>query len=210
MPDSAEIALLILGVVLVLAGMAGNKIKAFNLEIPAIAGKYQRLVLFGLGSIFTLAALWVILKPSFSTTKTPTTADTNSRTVVGLSATSLPSGEDLQSAAPPGDSSVAGKIGLNQTVSGTLYYNEGGEWIFNQGPAEINIILDTGPYGESLIMVFDPSGVQREYVDAQTGREERLMNYAIPESGDYKIVVRNLNNERTDYTLTVEASGAGE
>lgn len=34
--------------------------------------------------------------------------------------------------------------------------------MFNLGSAEINIILDTGPYGESLIMVFDPSGVQRE------------------------------------------------
>lgn len=97
-------------------------------------------------------------------------------------------------------------IGLNQTVTGTLYFNEGNAWLFSQGPATINIILDAGPYGEALLMLFDPGGTQREYVDAQTGREERLMNYTIPDDGDYTILVRNTKNEPADYTLTVEAA----
>jgi hypothetical protein len=210
MPESGEITLLILGVVLILAGMAGNKIKAFNLEIPAFASKNQRIVLFGLGILFTLAALWIILSPSLPPAQIQTSAETGPQAEGTPLATSLPARNSQESTASIGNMPASRKIGLNQTISGTLYYNEGNEWIFSEGPAEINVILDTVPYGESLIMIFDPSGVQREYVDAQGGREERLMNYSIPSGGDYMIVVRNLNNERTDYTLRVEDSGAGE
>lgn len=59
-------------------------------------------------------------------------------------------------------------------------------------------------------MIFDPTGVQREYVDAQSGWEERLVNYSIPSARDSIIVVHNLNNKRTDYKLKVEATGTSE
>ena len=95
-------------------------------------------------------------------------------------------------------------IELNQTVTGTLYYDEAGVWIFDDGPATITIILDVGPYGEALIILKDPSGVDREYVDAQSGSEERLVNYTIPTTGKYSILVRNSRNSQVDYTLTVE------
>jgi hypothetical protein len=95
-------------------------------------------------------------------------------------------------------------IQLNQPVSGTLYYNEAGVWIFSGGPADVTIILDVGPYGEALIILKDPDGVERAYVDAQHGREERLVNFNIPTDGEYTILVRNSLNTQVDYTLIVE------
>lgn len=89
-------------------------------------------------------------------------------------------------------------------MTGTLFFNEGNEWHFSDGPATINIVLDVGSHGDALLMLFDPDQVQCEYVDAQRGGEERLMNYTIPDDGDYTIFVRNSNNEQADYTLTVE------
>ena len=53
----------------------------------------------------------------------------------------------------------------------------------------------------------DPQGVQREYVDAQSGGEERLVGYSIPTGGDYTIVVRNSLNTQVDYRLTVQPAG---
>lgn len=97
-------------------------------------------------------------------------------------------------------------IKLNQTVTGTLYFNEAGVWIFDDGPATITVILDVGPYGEALIILRDPSGVDREYVDAQSGSEERLVNYTIPTAGKYSILVRNSRNSEVNYTLTVEGT----
>jgi hypothetical protein len=108
----------------------------------------------------------------------------------------------------PATAAVTGSAGnhirLNQTVTGTLYFNEAGVWIFDEGPATITIILDVGPYGEAVLILRDPAGVDREYVDAQSGSEERLVNYTIPTAGEYSILVRNSNNTQVDYTLTVE------
>lgn len=95
-------------------------------------------------------------------------------------------------------------IGLNQTVTGTLYHAEAGIWIFNEGPANVTIVLDVGPYGDALIILFDPSGVQRAYVEQQSPGIARLVNFNIATSGDYKIWVRNAVNEQVNYTLTVQ------
>jgi hypothetical protein len=97
-------------------------------------------------------------------------------------------------------------IQLNQTVTGTLYYDEAGVWIFNEGPATITIVLDVGPYGEALIILKDPDGVDREYVDAQSGSKEHLINYTIPTDGEYSILVRNSLNSQVNYKLTVEGT----
>jgi hypothetical protein len=95
-------------------------------------------------------------------------------------------------------------VGLNQTVSGTLYYNEPGTWIFSEGPARVTIVVDMSPYGDALLILFDPSGVQREYVEQQSPGIARLVNYNIPDDGDYTLLVRNAKNEQVNYTLIVQ------
>jgi hypothetical protein len=99
----------------------------------------------------------------------------------------------------------AGNIKLNQTVQGKLYYNEGSTWLFSDGPETVNIILDTGPTGDALLILYDPSGVQLEYVPAQSDGKARLLNYQIPDTREYALVVRNAKNTEVEYTLTVEA-----
>jgi hypothetical protein len=96
-------------------------------------------------------------------------------------------------------------INLNQTVTGTLYGAEAGVWVFSEGPATITVILDVGPFGGALIIVKDPSGVDRAYRDQQTRPGvTQLVNFFIPTDGDYTIWVRNTVNEQADYTLTVQ------
>jgi hypothetical protein len=107
---------------------------------------------------------------------------------------------------PPvnGQSPTGGRIGVNQTVSGTLLFDEGHSWIFGDGPAVVDILLSMGPQDAALLMVFDVEDIQRQYVEAQTPGEARLLNYSIPDDGEYTLFVRNQNNTRADYTLTVQ------
>ena len=117
---------------------------------------------------------------------------------------SASSTEITPNAAPTGTQSLGKPIRLNQTVQGTLYFDEPGIWIFSEGPATVTIVLDVGPFGDALLILFDPSGVQREYVEQQSSGVARLVNFFIPTEGDYTIFVRNARNEQADYTLTVQ------
>lgn len=97
------------------------------------------------------------------------------------------------------------RIRLNQTVTGTLYGAEAGTWIFSEGPARVTIILDVSPFGSALMIVRDPSGVDRAYMDQQKSPGvTQLVDFFIPTAGDYTILVRNAANEQVDYTLTVQ------
>ena len=97
------------------------------------------------------------------------------------------------------------RIRLNQTITGTLYGADAGTWIFNEGPARVTIILDVSPFGSALIIVRDPSGVDRAYMDQQKSPGvTQLVDFFIPTTGDYTILVRNAANEQVDYTLTVQ------
>jgi hypothetical protein len=99
------------------------------------------------------------------------------------------------------------RIRLNQTVEGTLYFDEASVWIFNDGPAAVTITLDVTPFGSALIILRDPQGVERAYVDQQSPQGvTRLVNFTIPTGGDYTILVRNTENEQVNYTLTVQDS----
>lgn len=111
------------------------------------------------------------------------------------------------SSSPSATSSIqvtGNRISLNQTVTGTLYYNEAGTWIFSDGPARVTMILDVTPFGSALLILRDPSGVERAYVDEQSPGIARLVDFFIPTDGDYTILVRNAKNEQVDYTLTVQ------
>jgi len=110
----------------------------------------------------------------------------------------------ISNTAANGTQTTGNRIRLNQTVTGTLYYDEAGTWIFNEGPATVTIILDVSPFGSALLILRDPSGVERAYVDEQSPGVARLVNFFIPTEGDYTILVRNTQNEQADYTLTVQ------
>ena len=104
-----------------------------------------------------------------------------------------------------GTQTSGNRIRLNQTVTGTLYGAEAGTWIFAEGPATVTIILDVGPFGGALIILKDPSGIERAYRDQQTRPGvTQLVNFFIPTEGDYTILVRNAANQEADYTLTVQ------
>ncbi|RPI93822.1 MAG: hypothetical protein EHM40_08585 [Chloroflexi bacterium] len=109
-----------------------------------------------------------------------------------------------QTTAMTGTKSSGKRIGLNQTVTGKLYFDEPGIWIFSEGPAAVTVVLDVGPYGDALIILRDPSGVVRAYVEQQSPGIARLVNFNIATSGDYTILVRNAKNEEVNYTLTVQ------
>jgi hypothetical protein len=191
-PQNTEALVLVAGVVCILAGLASGTIKAFGVEVPAISGRYPRIGLVVMGTVLTLVGIWLIVRPG----------------LIPLAPTSAQGPPQIPGAASPGAASgpVSGRIGLGQTITGTLYYNEANSWAFSSGPATIDVLLDVGPYGEALMFIVDPQGVQREYVDAQSGREERLVGYFIPTGGDYAIVVRNSLNTQVDYRLTVHAT----
>jgi hypothetical protein len=105
----------------------------------------------------------------------------------------------------PSTKTSGNRISLNQTVSGTLYFDEAGAWIFSEGPATVNMILDVGPFGGALIIVRDPSGIERAYVDQQKSPGVAILaGFFIPTDGDYTILVRNAVNEQANYTLTVQ------
>ncbi|HJS18163.1 MAG TPA: hypothetical protein VJ785_05420 [Anaerolineales bacterium] len=110
----------------------------------------------------------------------------------------------ISSTAINGTQTTGNHIPLNQTVTGTLYFDEAGVWIFSDGPATVTIILDVGPFGSALLILRDPSGVEQAYVDEQSPGVARLVNFSIPTDGDYTILVRNAQNEQVDYTLTVQ------
>ena len=110
----------------------------------------------------------------------------------------------VASGASPTAPTSGNHIGLNQTVTGTLYYDEAGVWLFSDGPATVTVILGMRPYGTALIILKDPTDVERAYVDEQSPGIARLVNFSIPDAGDYTILVRNTQNSQVDYTLTVQ------
>ena len=131
---------------------------------------------------------------SAETSNTPTGTQT-SQTITTVQASNTLTGTQV----------ISQPISLNQTVMGTLYGAEAGVWVFSEGPAAVTIILDVGPFGGALIILKDPSGVDRAYMDEQTRPGvTQLVNFSIPTEGDYTIWVRNVANEQADYTLTVQ------
>jgi hypothetical protein len=133
---------------------------------------------------------WFPPQPAETATLTSTPTEPSSSSSGSTSTASLPVGSK--------------PIRLNETVTGTLYFDEAGVWIFSDGPAAVTIILDVSEFGSALIILRDPSGVERAYVDEQSLGVARLVNFSIPTDGDYSILVRNTQNTQVNYTLTVQ------
>lgn len=220
MPSTTEAVLLILGVLLIIIALAGNAVKAFEIELPAVTGKGARIALLGLGSFFVVFSLWLLVRDDTAPTPTPTpsaeSVAASSPTPNTPAATSTP--PTLQSAtaivtpqpttpAQQPTSAPAGQvIEVGQTVTGRLFGGEVGTWTVRGSSTPLDVILDVGPNGNALILVHDAQNIQTAYVDAQSGPEERLINFFVPDGEVYTILVQNSNNTQVDYELTVVRS----
>jgi hypothetical protein len=105
---------------------------------------------------------------------------------------------------PDLDAVVQGNIALDQTVESTLGQDESHAWIFSDGPAVIDILVESGPDLDAVLELYGPDNELMERVDQTfTGQDEQLSGVEIPDDGRYTIVVRDFFNEGGNYTLTV-------
>lgn len=99
-----------------------------------------------------------------------------------------------------------GSIGLNETVDGNLGEGESHSWVFNEGPAVIDITLQ-GDDLDGVMELYDSNYDLLESMDSTfTGDEEILFAVDIPDDDDYYIVVRDYFGDPADYTLSIEES----
>jgi hypothetical protein len=97
-----------------------------------------------------------------------------------------------------------GTIALDQTVEGTLAAEEAHAWIFSDGPAVIDIVVESGPDTDAVLELYGPDNELIDRADRGfTGEDEQLTGIEIPDDGRYVIVVRDYFDEGGDYTLTV-------
>jgi hypothetical protein len=102
------------------------------------------------------------------------------------------------------DAVVQGDVSLGQSVEGSLAADESHAWIFSDGPAVIDILVESDPNLDAVLELYDPDNELIRRVD-QTfiGQDEELLGVEIPDDGRYTIVVRDFFNEGGNYTLTV-------
>lgn len=108
-----------------------------------------------------------------------------------------------------------GTIGLGESVEGDMAQDESHSWVFNDGPAVIDITLQ-GDDLDGVLELYDSNYDLLESMDSTfTGEAEVLFAIDIPDDDDYTIVVRDYFGDPADYTLSVEessgeAGGSGE
>jgi hypothetical protein len=98
-----------------------------------------------------------------------------------------------------------GVISLGETVSDIeLPAGESHAWTFNEGPAFIDITLESGDELDGVLELYDPDNNLISSVDSSySGEEESLLGAEIPDAGDYTIIVRDFYEDGGVYTLTV-------
>lgn len=111
---------------------------------------------------------------------------------------------------PDLDADLQGSIGLDETVSGTLAEAQSHAWIFSDGPAVIDITLESGEDLDSVLELYDADGELIASADSGfSGERERLLNVDIPDDDDYTIVVRDFFEDGGEYELHVSLSAMG-
>jgi hypothetical protein len=109
------------------------------------------------------------------------------------------------------DADLQGDISLGETVQATLPAGVAHAWIFRDGPARIDIIVEAGSDLDTVLEFFGPDLELIHRVDRTfTGGEEILAAVDVPGDEDYTIVVRDFFDEGGDYTLTVREAQADE
>jgi hypothetical protein len=103
---------------------------------------------------------------------------------------------------------LQGAIALGETVEATMAENEAHSWTFSQGPALVDIVLESGEDMDGILELYDPEGFLMAAVDSSfTGEEERLAGIPIPDDGEYTIVVRDFYEDGGSYALRVTTAG---
>ena len=135
--------------------------------------------------------------------------------VTGAAPASPPPGEEDT---PPGDEEggiydealdayIQGIIGVDFSVEGDMGAGEAHGWVFNSGPALLDVTLEVSEEVDGVIEVYDPDNALLASVDNTfSGETELLRNVAIPDDGSYTIVVRDFFGEPGSYTLTLTES----
>lgn len=101
---------------------------------------------------------------------------------------------------------VQGPIALGESVEGTLDEDQSHGWLFSQGPAVVNIVLQPGEDMDGTLELFDADGQLMAAADsAFEGEEERLELISIPDDQEYTIVVRDFFQDGGSYVLSVVA-----
>lgn len=97
-----------------------------------------------------------------------------------------------------------GSITLGQTVSDELLPEQAHAWIFSDGPAVIDILVEAASGLDAVIELYGPDNELIERVDrAFSDGDELMSGVEIPDDGRYVIVVSEYFNDGGTYTLTV-------
>lgn len=104
-----------------------------------------------------------------------------------------------------------GTIAIDDSIESETAEDEIHAWTFNEGPATIDIVVESGDDFDAVLELYDPDD---EFIDASdsgfTGDSESLTGVEIPDDGDYTIIVYDFFNDGGSYTLSVTLSEEGE
>ncbi|PID86159.1 MAG: hypothetical protein CSB13_04335 [Chloroflexi bacterium] len=123
-----------------------------------------------------------------------------------------PGDDDIGEPGPDLEGVDMGNISLGETVSDvSMEEGEAHIWTFNEGPAVIDILLETSEDLDSILELYDPLNNFIASADnTLVGEPESLTGIEIPDDGDYSIRVRGFFGEGGKYTLSVTEGVASE
>ncbi|MEZ4590019.1 MAG: hypothetical protein R3D55_02565 [Chloroflexota bacterium] len=100
-----------------------------------------------------------------------------------------------------------GPIGLGETVEGEMAAGEQFSWTFQDGPAVIDIIVESGEDMDAVLQLYDPDNIFLAASDSGfSGEGEAITGYEIPDDGTYTIVLRDFFADGGSFTLSVTES----
>lgn len=110
-----------------------------------------------------------------------------------------------------GETTEKGAIELGETKSGELAADEAHAWTFSDGPATIDITVDADTNLDAVVELYGPDDTLLANTDsAFAGAVEEMRGIAIPDDGDYRIVIRDFFNDGGTYELTLAAGEPGQ
>ncbi len=103
------------------------------------------------------------------------------------------------------DADLQGEIELDTSVDAVLEEGQAHAWIFSQGPALLNIIVQSDDDMDGVLELYDPDGELLSASDSTfSAGEEHLDLAVIAGEGDYTIVIRDFFEDGGSYTLEVQ------
>ncbi|MBK8905996.1 MAG: hypothetical protein IPM53_32760 [Anaerolineaceae bacterium] len=118
--------------------------------------------------------------------------------------------DDDEPEEPPGeeiDATDQGSIGLGDTVEGALPEGEAYSWTFSDGPAVIDITVESGDDLDAILQLFDADNNLITSADSGfTGDDETIVGADIPDEDEYTIVLKDFYDDGGEFVLTVTES----